>query len=225
MESVFVSYKFRDSDRQVADDVKRLIKSHLLTWLDGEDLFGTPLWEGVSQLVRSTNALVALFLLPQDVGEEAWVRTEYVYAIGNKKPVIAVVEDGFIWGNPENKEYVKFNRAAPLPAFLKLSATLGGWRREGGREVQLVLLPQQAAELVALSGYSCRYRLHKNNQPLTDWRPVNPGKYGEAYGFRASGILENLTIEFQVDKGILPVYRSLTDVSSIPITLKDLTQQ
>jgi hypothetical protein len=28
MENVFVSYKFRDSDKLVANDVKRLVKSH-----------------------------------------------------------------------------------------------------------------------------------------------------------------------------------------------------
>jgi hypothetical protein len=47
MENV-VSYKFRDSDKLVANDVKRLVKSHLLTWQDEEDLGGTPLWNSVA---------------------------------------------------------------------------------------------------------------------------------------------------------------------------------
>ena len=90
MERVFVSYKFRDTDRQVASDVKRLVKSHLLTWQDGEDLGGDPLFPGTSQLVQAADSLIALFLPPVDETSQTWVSAEYDYACDNDKPSIPV---------------------------------------------------------------------------------------------------------------------------------------
>ena len=139
MNSIFVSYKFRETDRVIAADVKRLITSHLLTPVDGEDLGGEQLWEEVRRRILSADALVALFLSPHDADEHAWLRTEYDRACDDKqKKAIAIVETTYPWRDPRNKEYIKLDRATPLPAFLKLSTTLGVWRRDAGQRVQIV---------------------------------------------------------------------------------------
>lgn len=225
MESVFVSYKFRDSDREFASDIKRLVKSHLLNWQDGEDLGGTPLWTGVSQLVRSADALVALFLLPEDPTGQAWIRTEYDHACDSDRRVIAVVEDGFPWTDPRNKEYVKLNRAAPLPGFLKLSDTLGEWRRAAGRRVTVRLLPEMVARLAARQGYSCRYRLTKDFQAITGWMTVTPGAAVSGIGFPASGIRDNVNIEIEINDGTRALYFSAADPSSVPAELRAFEQK
>src|SRR5260370_7176735 len=104
MEDSFISYKFRDSDRQVAADVKRLVKSHQLTPIDGEDLGGAQLWAEVSQRIRSTDSLVSLFLLPHDPTDHTWIRTEYDHASDNQKRVIAVAANGFPSAAPRTKQ-------------------------------------------------------------------------------------------------------------------------
>jgi hypothetical protein len=225
VESVFVSYKFRDSDRQVASDIKRLVKSHLLTSQDGENLGGATLWSGVSQLVRSADALVALFLLPEDPTGQAWIRTEHDYACANDRPVIAVVEDGFPWMDPRNKEYVKFDRAAPLAGLLKLSETLGEWRRAAGRRVTVRLLPEMVARLAARQGYSCRYRLTKDFQAITSWIVVTPGAAASGIGFPASGIHDNVNIEIEINDGNRALYFSAADPSSVPAELRAFEQK
>jgi hypothetical protein len=225
MESVFISYKFRDSDRQVAANVKRLVQSHLLTPQDGEDLGGEQLWAEVDRRIQSAEALVALFLLPHDPTDHTWLRTEYDRACDNKKPVIALVENGFGWTDPRNKEYAKLDRGAPLDGFLKLSATLGVWRRDAGQRVQVKLLPEMMARLAARQGYSCRYRLNVDNDPISDWITVNPGGSVAGFGFRASGIRENVNIEIEVNDGTRTIYFSAADPYCIPAELRAFEQK
>ena len=225
MESSFVSYKFRDSDRQVAADVKRLMKSHLLTPLDGEDLGGAQLWAEVGKRIRSADSLVALFLLPHDPTDHTWIRTEYDHACDSKRRAIAVVQDGFPWQDPRNREYVKLDPAAPLDGFLKLSATLGVWRRDAGRRVLVRLLPEMVARLAARQGYSCRYRLTQDFQAITEWMTVAPGASFNGIGFPASGIRENVNIEIEVNDGSRALYFSATDPSTIPAELRAYEQK
>ena len=186
---------------------------------------GTPLWTGVSQLVRSADALVALFLLPEDPTGQAWIRTEYDHACDSDRRVIAVVEDGFPWTDPRNKEYVKLNRAAPLPGFLKLSDTLGEWRRAAGRRVTVRLLPEMVARLAARQGYSCRYRLTKDFQAITGWMTVTPGAAVSGIGFPASGIRDNVNIEIEINDGTRALYFSAADPSSVPAELRAFEQK
>ncbi len=225
MDSVFLSYKFRDSDRQVADDVSRLVKSHLLIVQDGETLGGEVLWTEVSKRVRASDALIAMFLLPEDPGGQAWIRTEYDLACHDNRRVIAIVEDGFPWTNPQNKEYVKFNRATPLPGFLKISDTLGEWKRSAGRRVTVRLLPEMQARLAARQGYSCQYRLTQDFQAITDWIKVTPGAAVSGIGFPASGIRDNVNIEIEISDGTRALYFSAADPSSIPAELRAFEQK
>jgi len=225
VESIFVSYKFRDTDRQVANDIKRLVKSHQLIWLDGENLGGTALWPGVSERVRAADALITMFLHPEDPTGQAWIRTEYDHACDNNQRVIAVVEDGFPWNDPRSKEYVKFKRADQLPAFLKLSDTLGEWKSAAGRRVTVRLLPEMVARLAAHQGYSCRYRLTKDFQAITGWIPVTPGAAVSGIGFPASGIRDNVNIEIEINDGSRALYFSAADPSSVPAELKAFEQK
>jgi len=225
MESVFVSYKFRESDRLVANDVKRLVSSHLLTPLDGEDLGGAQLWLEVSKRIRASETLVALFLLPHDPTDHTWLRTEYDHACDSNARVIAVVEKDFPWADPRNKEYVKFERQTPLAGFLKLSSTLGIWRRDAGQRIQIKLLPEMMARLAARQGYSCRYRLNVNNEPITDWVAVVPGGSVAGFGFRATGIRENVNIEIEVNDGTRTIYFSAADPYCIPAELRAFEQK
>lgn len=225
MESVFVSYKFRDSDRQVAVDVKRLVTSHLLSPQDGEDLGGAQLWTEVSKRIRSADALVALFLLPHDPTDHTWLRTEYDHGCDSDRRVIAVVEKDFPWADPRNKEYVKLDRSSPLDGFLKLSTTLSVWRRDAGQRVQVRLLPEMMARLAARQGYSLRYRLNVDNEPITDWITVNPGGSVAGFGFRASGIREKVNIEIEVNDGTRTIYFSAADPYCIPAELRTFEQK
>ena len=226
MNSIFVSYKFRDTDRVIAADVKKLVTSHLLTPVDGEDLGGGQLWEEVGNRILSADALVALFLSPHDADEHAWLRTEYDRACDDKqKRAIAIVETSYPWRDPRNKEYIKLDRANLLPTFLKLSTTLGVWRREAGQRVQIKLLPEMMARLAARQGYSCRYRLSEENQPITDWITVQPGGSVAGFGFRASGIREKVNIEIEVNDGTRTIYFSAADPFCIPAELRAFDQK
>jgi hypothetical protein len=220
---VFLSYRFRDEDGELADLAKELIKSHCLECVTGENLAGERLDSGVSQRLRAADGLIALFLLPSHVDDfHTWIFNEYNDAIMAEKRAIAVVENGFAWPDLKNKEYVKFDRKQPLAAFLKLSQTIGAWRKEAGRTVLIRLRPPLAAHYAFLPDSTCRYRLKRQFQPLTDWVAVKPDRSANGIGFQVNKVPDDAQIEIEVSgSNGATSYFSVTDPQLLSVDLEN----
>ena len=64
MNTLFLSNRYRAEEIPRASEFKKLIESHCLECVTGEVLGGEPVWDEVSRLVYSADALIALFLNP-----------------------------------------------------------------------------------------------------------------------------------------------------------------
>lgn len=155
MQKVFVSFHFSDDfdspDRQLANRVEGLLRSHGLDLASGAALGGGPLTDKVKTLIEKSDALIALMTRRDQLanGEwttHQWVQEEYGHARSKNMRAIALIENGVqIGGMYQQNEYIPYNPADSLTAFLRLSATLGVWKQESGRLVKLKIQPDQIA--------------------------------------------------------------------------------
>ncbi|MDZ4801869.1 MAG: hypothetical protein SGI92_27245 [Bryobacteraceae bacterium] len=203
MRQLFLSYRFRPDDEPWAARFKRLVDSHCLSCVTGEDLGAEPILTEVTRRISQSDALVALFLNPYKSDDfHKWIFREYTDALRGGKRVVAVVQDGFPWVNLEDKEYVKFDPADPVPAFLKLSKIIGDWRHQAGRTVLIRLSPPLAARDAYMPGATCRYRLRRRFEVVKDWALAKPDRLdGTGVGFAVHGVPDDVQIEIQVTGG------------------------
>ncbi len=187
MQKIFLSFHFnspQDVDKHdsiLADQVQTLIRSHGLVTVTGDTLGGGVLTPEVMSLIDESDALIALMTRrgpafgPNNDQYEThpWVRDEYGHARAKQKPAIAVVETGISSaGAYAGNERADYSREAPLSAFLKLSSTIGKWKRQSGRTVEVQLLPDPVAESIvdAAGAAECYYRRISPGPVVSDWK-------------------------------------------------------
>lgn len=184
METAFLSYSFEPEARELARKVERLMESHELGALTGEVLEGQPLTQAVLDLIGAADATIAVLspkftaangaLLPS-----AWVQQELAFAIARDKPCIAMVDTRVqVAGAMVGYEHIPYDLADLLPAFLKLSETLGAWKRRRGRRVKVRIFPGQLESTLGnfpAGTPECRYRLTRENSGamVRDWKVAN----------------------------------------------------
>lgn len=181
MQKVFVSFHFSDDfdspDRQLANRVEGLLRSHGLDLSSGAALGGGPLSVEVRELIEKSDALIALMTRRDQLasGEwttHPWVQDEYGHARSQNKRAIALIEQGVaIGGMYQQNEYIPYNPADSLTAFLRLSATLGVWKKESGRLVKLKIQPDQVA-LDFGTDAEWRYRFYSNGE-YSGWQETS----------------------------------------------------
>ena len=186
METVFLSFSFRDDDRDLVKLVEGVIESHGLKPVTGDSLGGGVLTPAVEDMINEADALVAV-ATPRDpipgtnrFVTHPWVLDELKYARARKKPAIAFRHDAVDFqGMFTENEYIDYDPAKAGPAFVKLSKTLGKWVRDDGRLIRVVLDPAEPlGKLAAKSSVKCAYRLVKNGKkgPLREGYLTNdPG--------------------------------------------------
>lgn len=135
MKTIFLSCHLGDADRALVRKVRSLVESHGLQVITGEVLGGRALREAVMSRIQKADALIALMTKranpPDFGGTHPWVREEYVHAMALQKPAIALFESGVVCaGAYKANERIDFNPKDPLKSFLKLSQTLGVWKKE-----------------------------------------------------------------------------------------------
>lgn len=179
---VFLAFAFRPEDKALVGYVNQLFASHHVWAVTGEDLGGEQLTPAVQARIEKCDGLVAL-LTRRDAKQAGgftthqWVLDEMGHARAKGKRAIAVVENGVdVRGMYQPHEYIPFDPAQPLLAFLRLSETLGLWRYEKGRTLKVQILPNTLAAKVGAGGDSiqCSYRLWIQGQygPWTEVTPV-----------------------------------------------------
>lgn len=186
METVFLSFSFRDDDRELVKHVEGIIESHGLKPITGDVGGGETVSDAVADLIAEADALVAV-ATPRDAiagtnrfTTHPWVEDELKYARAKKKPAIALRhQDVDFKGMFTENEYVIYDPNKPVPAFVKLARTLGKWLRDDGRIVKVVLKPFDAiGKLAAKESTKCTYRMIKDGKkgPLREGYLTNePG--------------------------------------------------
>src|SRR5262245_52131489 len=138
MESIFLGFAFRDSDRDLAGGIERLVASHGLRVITGENLEGRDLTDEVKERIRRADATIALLTHRQtpdaDEGTHSWVRSELHHAWSISKPAVGIIQDGVgRTGMYANREYIPFNPEVSAEWLIRLSETIGAWKIRAGR--------------------------------------------------------------------------------------------
>jgi hypothetical protein len=176
MKRIFLAFAYRDADRELANQVQQLLGSHDVPVITGENLGGQALTPAVKERIDDSDALIALLTQRDRLGKKKkftthqWVQDELNYARGKQKRAIALIEtDVDVGGMYAPNEYIPFDRQNPLPAFLRLSDTVGQWKREIGRTLKVMILPPELARTVGQGAIKCRYKFFAEGKD-TDWQ-------------------------------------------------------
>lgn len=203
---IFLAFAFRDDDRDVVRYVERTLAAHYVPIITGERLGGEQLTPAVQSRIDQCNALVALLTRRDQLQNNSWTTHQWVldelgYARTKHKKVIALVEEGVnVGGMYQPHEYIPFDRANPLEAFLTLSETVGNWKREVGRTVKVQIQPSTLAKKLGSGGSKsrCHHRLwlQGNN---TDWSEIKPvPEPGGTFVF-IEGVQDEHLVQIQVE--------------------------
>lgn len=231
MNKIFVAFSFRDRNEQLVSHVDRLIRSHGLVPVSGEILGGQDLTPEVQTRIQECDALIALMTRELQVqvappGESYWMPTqwvagEYVAARTRNQLGIAIIEDGVRLNGPyAQNEHIKLDRAAPAEALVRLSETIGYWRAQAGRALEIRLVPKEAALFAASGNAKCQYRLVRPNavapSPWMDGRAAR--KPGGVF-LVVPGVKSDDSIEVQLLEGALPRWNSVESPQWVHIEL------
>jgi hypothetical protein len=205
MKRVFLSYSFRPEDRDLVHDVEQLLVSHDLNVHNGRRLGGGQLTQEIMNRIATCDALVALVTRrdPLQAGgftSSQWVLDEFAYARSTNKKAIAMVEDQVqVAGAWASHERIDLDRATALPAFLRLSDTIGEWKRSSGRTLKIQVHPPEVAQgLWKFKGASCKYRLVSGGQAGA-WIPVVPIPEPGATSIWITGVQDDDLIQLSVE--------------------------
>lgn len=177
MKRVFLSHSFADQDRSLVTHVESLLRSHGLIAVNGRNLGGGQLTPEIARLIESSDALVAL--LTQREGEPAgtthpWVLQEFSHARLSRMKAIGVYESGVPQMQSDaGNERVNYSPADPVAAIVRLSETIGEWKRAAGRPLKIMVMPNEVAQTMGARAdqarCECRFLIEGND---TEWQPA-----------------------------------------------------
>jgi hypothetical protein len=208
MKRIFLSFSFRDEDRDLVTQVEQLLASHDVNRLTGKRLGGEALTPAVMNLIDQSDGLVALMTRRDQLAAGGWTTHQWVHdelnhARNGQKRAIALVETNVdLGGAYAEHERIALDRANPLSAFLALSETIGIWKRAAGRQLKVRIMPdlvgQQAAQQI--NGTQCRYRFVTNGA-TTIWQEIIPVLEQGGTFVYIGGIQEDYMIQLSVENG------------------------
>ncbi len=201
MESIFVSYSFDERGRELARLVKDLIRTYSIRSVDGEAVGGGALNDKIRQLVDEADGLIAVLTSKNGDKPSDFVKGELDYARAREKKTTALVDEDVQLGGGLWDDYERIELGTGItPAYIKLSRTIGGWRREGGRLVQVAVGPRELADLVDNGdAATCECRLTRQGQVLRKWYKVP--LIAEVGGLAAylNGVPEEALVELRIE--------------------------
>jgi len=203
MKRIFLAFAFRDADRQLANQVQQLLGSHDVPVITGENLGGEALTPAVKERINDSDALIALLTQRDKINKNKftthqWVQEELNYARDSKIRNIAMIETGVdVGGMYASHEYIPFERQNPLPAFLRLSDTVGQWKREIGRTLKVMILPPDLARTIGQGEIKCRYRFSAEGK-WTKWNESDTFREIGGTFVYLEGVRDDHTIQLEV---------------------------
>ncbi len=210
MENVFLSFSFRDSDRELVSEVEKLLFSHNVNVVTGRRLGGGQLTDEIRTRIDEADALIALLTRRDQLASGGWtthdwVRDELNFARGAEKRAIALIETEVETGGAfGDHEHIPLDRDDKLNAFLALSETVKIWKAESGRLVKVKIMPKALAENPGhLTGQiQCQYRFMKTSTGRkTDWLTTTTESEGGGAVVYLQGVQDDHLIQLQIDDG------------------------
>ncbi len=210
MENVFLSFSFRDPDRELVSQVEKLLFSHNVNVVTGRRLGGGQLTDEIRARINDSDALIALLTRRDQLASGAWtthdwVRDELNFARGANKKAIALieieVETGGAFGN---HEHIPLDREDKLSAFLALSETVKIWKAESGRLVKVKIMPEALAQHPGHRNeqIQCQYRFMKTSTGIkTEWMSTTTESEGGGAVVYLRGVQDDHLIQLQIDDG------------------------
>ncbi|TMQ02541.1 MAG: hypothetical protein E6J90_09625 [Deltaproteobacteria bacterium] len=173
---LFLSYHFA-SDQRLAKSALQLAEAFDYTVVTGEDLGGGALTPEVMKRIEACDALVALMSRgPKKLGKKGkflpypWVLGELAHARARGLRNIALVADGVeIEGPYTDNERIVLDPRAPAAALVKLARTVSDWRRDAGRTLKVIILPEELAAKLRGDDVRCQYRF-RNEDWIGPWQ-------------------------------------------------------
>lgn len=173
MRRVFLSHSFAASDRRLVTDIEALLRSHGLVALNGRNVGGGPLTPEVARIIEESDALVALLTLRANDAPNVthpWVLQEFGHARLQNKLAVGLYETNVpIMATDAGYEHIDFAPGDPLSAFVRLSETIGEWKRRSGRLLKITVVPEEVAkQLGARADHvrcECRFQIEGNDTP------------------------------------------------------------
>lgn len=205
---IFLGFAFRDQDKDLVNHVDRLLASQGIQPLTGEALGGEQLNPAVQQRIDEADGTVGLLTRREKKKAGGWITHQWVadevaYARARHKHAIALVEKGVdVNGMYQPHEHIPFDRAAPLPAIVRLAETVGQWRRAHGRTVKVQILPQSLAARIGRgdNNATCRYRLCLQGH-YTAWTDATLVPETGGTFVWISGVQEDQLVQIEVREG------------------------
>jgi len=186
MDKIFVSFSYRNDDqlvvRPMVEFVEAVLEAHGIRAITGEATGGEALTPAIMGRINECDALIAI-LTPNKKRDDGksdphpWVRDELNQARGQNKKCIALVRpDVAVEGAWQEHERIAWGQDDLLRVAKRLVQTVGQWKREGGRVVKVMLLPEALAFRIARNpeGAVCEYRLIQNTTgKATAWQATD----------------------------------------------------
>ena len=209
METVFLSHSFADPDRELLIAVTELIESHSLRIVTGRDLGGQLIIEEVRKRIWACDALVGIATprTPLPSGGYAthpWVHDEMIMAKdGNKRCIILQHDEVRQGGADQENERIDYDPSKPLAALVKLSRTVGLWKRDSGRKLKALVLPMIVAEKLARERDDavCEFRTYDSDGKPGMWRGAKLVPMVGGPVVQISGLQDDVLFELRVKLG------------------------
>jgi hypothetical protein len=204
METVFISQHFQERNRDLIAAIEAVVGASGMQPVSGDAVGGGPLSEGVKALIANTDACIAVATASKKGNKgatHAWVHDEIVMAKTLGKRCIAVVGRGVkLQGAYSEDERIDYDPDRPLETIRKLARTLAAWRREAGRQVRVVPLPADVAEVIANNAETavCEYRLYDGKGNRSPWRKASVVPQQGAPVVHLNGASDDCLIEIKV---------------------------
>jgi hypothetical protein len=175
METVFLSYTY-DPHPAHENDLEQLRRSLIeaieamgLRIIDGVNVGGRPLDDGLRQRIEEADCLIAL-VTPQADGAgkailPAFVLSEFQYAEGLRKPTLRVLHHELPQpvGLGAGNEYTPYTPGKEIKVLLKVLNTIAQWRLKYGQRARVRIEPADLTKLYDEGdGYRCEYKVISN---------------------------------------------------------------
>jgi hypothetical protein len=225
--TIFLAFPFRPEHEQLVRYIDRTVRSHGLLLITGEILGGGGLTPEIQKRIVQSDALVALLTREQKIeGKDEWlpsewVLTEYISARGRNQRAIAVVEAGVkVKGAYAEHEHIDLDRTALCETLIRLSETIGIWKLEAGRSLEIRLLPEAAATIASKDTTKCEYRLVSPAGDATAWQVGRARPKPGGVFLVVQGVREDAAIEVRILEGGNPTWRSVESPQWVHVELK-----
>lgn len=226
---IFVAYGYNARDSWIEPTVASLIRAFGSEPVDGRELGGQSIPEGVRQSIRSSDALLAFFTrrdgpLPDGSWTtHQWVRDELTCALEHNKQVLEIYEDGVsrIAGLAgSDRQHLAYQENEQLECVVEIVKVLGQWHRRGTRRFQL-LPHEKIRPHLSKPYFVCRYRVMEGNHELPEQvvkvQKIQGGLFIDCTGLSRESLIQ---VEIVTNTGLLS--SDYTSVDAVSVALETI---